>query len=169
MRLVQRPSPNHGPRPAGVPISCIVLHATADTNTLASVEWCCTPKPKNPDPVSYHAIVDRDGTVFALVPAERRAWHAGVSTFLGVPNCNDYAIGLSFGNRNDGAEPYPSVQLQVGAALCAEWMRRFPAITLERITTHREVAPGRKTDPMPPAFNAGKFRALVALELARAA
>ncbi len=33
--------------------------------------------------VSSHYVVDEDGTVFRLVPEERRAWHAGVSYWRG--------------------------------------------------------------------------------------
>lgn len=165
MKIVQRPSPNSGVRPPGVAIDAIVLHATADTNTEASVAWCQTPKPKNPNPVSYHEIIDRDGTVFVLVPIERRAWHAGVSAFEGRKGCNDFSIGISFANRNDGKEAYTELQYQVGAALCATHMRKHPAITLDRITTHRAVAlpPGRKTDPL--GFDMAYFKSLVAREL----
>ena len=167
MRLIQHYSPNWNHRPC--PIDAVVLHATADDDTAGSLQWCCTPKPKNPNPVSYHALVDRDGTVYALVDVEHRAWHAGVSSFKGRANANDYSIGLSFANRNDGKEPYPAVQLQVGAALVASWMRQYPAITLDRITTHRAIAlpDGRKTDPAPPAFDLAAFLALVHDELTK--
>jgi AmpD protein len=146
-------------------VDAIVLHATADRDTEQSVEWCCEPAPKNPNPVSYHAIVDRDGTVFSLVDTAKRAWHAGVSSFNGRPNCNDYSIGLSFGNDNEG-EPLTDMQYAVGAALCAGYMRRYPAITLDRITTHALVAlpPGRKTDPAPP-FDLPRFLEAVQAEL----
>jgi N-acetyl-anhydromuramoyl-L-alanine amidase len=165
VKLVQRLSPNHTHRPPGVAVDCVVLHATADSDTAQSVAWCCTPKPQNPNPVSYHAIIDRDGTVFSLVPTELRAWHAGVSSFEGRDECNDYSVGLSFANRNDAVEPYTDEQIAVGAALVAEWMRKHPAITPDRITTHAIIAlpPGRKTDPV--AFDMERFLTLVAQEL----
>lgn len=167
MRVVASPSRNHGPRPEGARgvVSCVVLHATADDDAMTSVRWCQTPAPENPAPVSYHTIVDRDGTVYTLVPLTRRAWHAGVSVFGGRANVNDFSIGLSFANRNDGVEPYPEVQLAVGAALVASYARLFPAITVDRITTHRAIAPTRKTDPAPPAFDFDAFRLRVLREL----
>lgn len=163
--VIQRQSPNWNHRPVGTAIDCVVLHATADTDTRASVDWCCEPKSKNPDPVSYHAIVDRDGTLYALVDTDHRAWHAGVSAFNGRPNCNNYSIGLSFANRNDGREPYSDAQYDVGAAVVAGYMKKYPAITLERITTHAIVALplGRKTDPL--AFNLSRFLILVQANL----
>lgn len=167
MKIVNVPSPNWTTRPAGVQVSCVLLHATADHDTAASVEWCRTPKPKNPNPVSYHDIVDRDGTLYHLVDLDKRAWHAGVSSFKGQANVNDYSIGLSFANDNSGTEPYPDVQLAVGAALVAGYMKRFPAISLDRITTHRAVAipVGRKSDPAPPAFDLAAFKLRVQREL----
>lgn len=159
MRVVTYPSPNFNARPG--PLDAVVLHATADTDGEASVHWCADPASK----VSYHVIVDRDGVVYALVDVLKRAWHAGVSSFQGRPNCNDYAIGVSFANRNDGKEPYPEIQLAVAAALVAGYMRRFPAITIDRITTHAIVAPTRKTDPRPPAFNLAAFKLRVLGEL----
>lgn len=167
MKLVQKPSPNSNARDVTA-IDTIILHATADSDTAASVSWCCTPKPANPNPVSYHSIIDRDGTVFQLVDVSRRAWHAGVAAFGGHPDVNTHSIGLSFANRNDG-EKYSDAQYLVGAALAAQYMRRFPKITLDRITTHAAVAlpAGRKTDPV--AFDMIRFKTLVAAELARLA
>jgi N-acetyl-anhydromuramyl-L-alanine amidase AmpD len=157
MIVVRRASPNFNTRP--VPVDCVVLHATADSDTRASVEWCCTPKPKNPNPVSYHVIVDRDGTTYHLVDTDKRAWHAGVSSFHGRANVNDFSIGLSFGNKNDGKERYTNEQYLVGAEIVAGWMKKYPAIKLDRITTHAVIAPERKTDPL--AFDMQRFRMLV--------
>lgn len=143
-------SPNQNTRPA--PVSAIVLHCDAASDAKASASWILSPQSK----VSYHVLIDRDGTTYHFVPVEKRAWHAGVSTFQGVANCNDYSIGLSFANTNKG-EPYTEAQLDVAAALCKEWMVRFPAITRERVTTHAIVAPGRKTDPL--GFDLAAFKA----------
>jgi N-acetylmuramoyl-L-alanine amidase len=176
MKLLQHPSPNHGARPATIDVDTVVLHATADADTMQSVNWCCTPAPKNPKPVSYHAIVDRDGTVFQLVDPRRRAWHAGVSRHLGRDNVNDFSVGLSFANKNDGVEKYTDAQYAAGAALVASWMRQFPLITLERITTHAEIRDAWrknhpeaeiKTDPV--RFDLTRFKTLVALEYTEAA
>ena len=159
MRIVQKSSPNQGARPLGTIVDTIVLHADASPTADASVSWIVSPKSQ----VSYHVLVDREGTVYTFVPIQRRAWHAGVSSFQGRPNCNDYSIGLAFANKNDGVEPYTDAQYAVGAALCASYMRLHRAITLDRITTHAIVSPGRKTDPK--GFDLDAFRALVQQEL----
>lgn len=167
MKLVQTPSPNWNARPAGVVIDTVVLHATEDADTASAVAWCCTPAEKNPKPVSYHVIIDRDGTVIQLVDPAHRAWHAGVAEYDGRTNVNDFSLGLSFSNKNDGAEPYPDVQLAVAAALIAEWAKRYPAITVDRLPMHRTIArpQGRRTDPCPPAFDHDAFRLRVLREL----
>src|SRR3712207_7609628 len=45
--------------------------------------------------VSSHYVVEEDGTVFRLVPEERRAWHAGISHWRGRAGLNDRSIGRS--------------------------------------------------------------------------
>jgi AmpD protein len=90
----------------------------------------------------------RAGHVYECVAPTRRAWHAGVSSFGGVRDCNNYSIGVCFSN-NQRNEPFPDRQVEAGAELVAGLMHRYPLITLERIATHAAVAlpAGRKTDP----------------------
>jgi N-acetylmuramoyl-L-alanine amidase len=163
--VIHRPSPNYNHRPGGIEPTGILLHATAGKSASSDLSWICSRKSQ----VSYHDLIDRDATIYRLVDPMHRAWHAGVSSFRGVPDCNNYMIGVAFANDNTGAEPYPEAQLAVGAALVAGYLRRFPHITLDRVTTHRVVAlpPGRKTDPMPPAFALLAFKARVAKELVK--
>lgn len=134
-----RPSPNHSPR--GAPVTAIVLHCDAAAKVESSLDWIRRPESK----VSYHVLVDRDGTVYAVVNPDRKAWHAGVSVFQGQSDCNRYAVGVSMANRNDG-EAYPEAQLAAVADVCALLCQHY-AIPVIRITTHAIVAPTRKTDP----------------------
>jgi len=101
------------------------------------------------DRVSYHVLIGRLGDVYRLVQFEHRAWHAGVSKYREHGNVNDASIGIAFSNLNDGHEPYRPDQLEAGVEVCLDVMRTWPAITLDRITTHALIAmpPGRKTDP----------------------
>jgi AmpD protein len=96
-----------------------------------------------------------------MVPPERRAWHAGQSSWDGAPDCNDYTIGVCLSNRNDGEEPYAEAQRAAAVDVCAALCRYF-AIPAVRITTHALVATpaGRKTDPL--GLDLPKFRAAVA-------
>ena len=57
--------------------------------------------------LSYHYIVDTDGTIRELIPIERSAWHAGVKSspnarvrsFFGNDNPNRRSVGISFVRR----------------------------------------------------------------------
>ena len=44
--------------------------------------------------VSSHFLIKRDGEITQFVSILDRAWHAGVSSFEGREDCNDYSIGI---------------------------------------------------------------------------
>lgn len=139
--MLERPSPNHNARSA--PIRVVVLHNDASPKESATLSWVCAPESK----VSYHVLVARDGTLYRLVPDDRRAWAVGVSVWKGVRDVNSVSLNLAFSNRNDHHEPLTDAQLAAARAVIAEWRARWPAI--EEVTTHAIVARpvGRKHDP----------------------
>jgi N-acetylmuramoyl-L-alanine amidase len=47
---------------------------------------------------SAHIIVGRNGVIEQVVPFNVKAWHAGKSVWRGVPNCNDFSIGIEVDN-----------------------------------------------------------------------
>lgn len=156
--ITDLPSPNYGHRPAGSRISLIVLHGTAGSY-LGDVAWCRDPK----SGVSYHYVIGRAGEIARLVDERGRAWHAGVSSWRGRANCNDYSIGVAFSNRGPGSgEAYTDEQYAAGARLVAGIMERH-GLHLDSIVTHAEVSPGRKTDPWS-HFDLRAFLVAVALE-----
>ena len=57
--------------------------------------------------VSYHCLIDADGTRCTLVPDGEVAWHAGASRFLGRDRCNDFMLGVAFAGDTDAA-PFPA-------------------------------------------------------------
>lgn len=95
--------------------------------------------------VSAHLLIDRAGAITQFVPFDKRAWHAGASSFEGRENCNDFSIGIELEGTDDlpFTEPQYNQLIRVTRAL----IRAYPAITPERITGHQHIAPGRKTDP----------------------
>jgi len=110
--------------------------------------------------VSYHALIDRDGTRCTLVADEHIAWHAGASSFLGRPRCNDFLLGLAFAGDTYAA---PLTGAQLVSAL--EWLAprwRLHRWTIERMTDHRQVTPGRKDDLAPAEW--ARLRAAIAAE-----
>lgn len=108
--------------------------------------------------VSYHVLIDHDGTRCDLVPDDRIAWHAGESTFLGRARTNHFLLGLAFAGDTYRT---PLSDAQIDSAL--EWIApRWNAFrwTLEHITDHRQVSPGRKDDLNPVEWS--RFIAAVA-------
>ena len=154
--IISKPSPNHSARPDGTKISAIILHADAGKSELGTIAWLLNPQSK----VSYHYLVGRHGVIYQLVQDARRAWHAGPSSFDGVPNCNNYSIGVSFANDQAG-EAFPAAQVEAGAVLVADLCRTH-GIPAARIATHAAIAvpEGRKRDPGP-KFPLGPFIARV--------
>lgn len=57
---------------------------------------------------SAHVVIGRDGSIHQIVPFNERAWHAGVSTWRGQSNVNNFSIGIEIDNwgpltkREDG-------------------------------------------------------------------
>lgn len=164
MKVVAVASPNHNARPQGAVVDCIVLHSDASPTAKSSIDWI----KRRESGVSYHTLIDRDGTAYKFVEPARRAWHAGPSEFRGRPDCNNYSLGLSFANKNDG-EPYTAAQYESAAIVVLGWMSMFPKITPDRITTHAIVATpaGRKTDPL--GFDLERLRKLIAVPPPQAA
>ncbi|HEU5077743.1 MAG TPA: N-acetylmuramoyl-L-alanine amidase [Opitutaceae bacterium] len=146
------PSPNFAAEPPNTREGVVIHH------TCLSLEETIR-KMLNPDSqVSYHAIIALDGSQHTLVPDTCVAWHAGVSTFLGRDHCNRFTLGLAFEGDTYRA---PLLDDQIESAL--EWLAaRWAANrwTINCITDHRQVAPGRKDDLNPPEWE--RFRAALA-------
>jgi len=166
-------SPNCDDRPAGMPISLVVLHAISlppevfggdaverlFTNTLdpaahpafASLEGLR---------VSAHYFIRRDGETIEFVPPDRRAWHAGLSCWEGRERCNDFSVGIEL--EGSDRQPFTAAQYERAAALVASLVRRYPSI--DSVAGHCHVSPVRKTDPGP-FFDWHRFTALLPLTL----
>jgi AmpD protein len=95
--------------------------------------------------VSAHCLIRRDGELVQYVPFGERAWHAGVSSWLGREACNDFSIGIELEGTDE--TPYTEAQYRALAVLTRAISERYPAITYEKIVGHCDIAPGRKTDP----------------------
>ncbi|MDG6100001.1 1,6-anhydro-N-acetylmuramyl-L-alanine amidase AmpD [Alteromonas sp. ZYF713] len=114
--------------------------------------------------VSAHCVIRRDGTVEQYVPFNKRAWHAGLSSFQGREKCNDFAIGIELEGTDE--QPYTEAQYQSLEAVSAQIISLYPSITLGRIVGHNDIAPGRKTDPGV-AFNWTGYRQALSQHIKR--
>lgn len=144
MRIRPAPSPNHDARPPGTPIDMLVLHYTGMPDEASALARLRDPAAE----VSAHYLVAEDGTVFALVPEERRAWHAGVSHWRGMTGLNARSIGIEVVNPGHewGYRPFPALQMGAVAALCRDILARHP-IPPRHVLAHSDIAPDRKRDP----------------------
>lgn len=135
----ERPSPNYGKR-RDPEVNAIILHATAGTDAGAE-SWMVNPEAQ----VSAHLHIRRDGSVTRHVDDEHRAWHAGRSEWKGETDLNSVSLGWEIGNANDGREPYTDAQYETVARLLRHYLPQ--GIDRDRVLSHAQIAPGRKTDP----------------------
>lgn len=144
LRIRDLPSPNHDARPAGEPVDTIVLHYTGMRDARAALERLRDPEAH----VSAHYVVEEDGTVWRLVPEDRRAWHAGVSHWRGRTGLNGRSIGIEIVNPGHewGYRPFPALQMAAVCELCLGILARHPVAPRD-VVAHSDIAPDRKQDP----------------------
>ncbi|HEY9828000.1 MAG TPA: peptidoglycan recognition family protein [Stenomitos sp.] len=156
----------------GVPVSnlpVIVLHETV-IPAWQTVRVFQTAHPRDEDQASYHALIKRDGTIFYLVPPDKRAFGAGNSMFNGEAvktnrlyssSVNNFAYHISFESPPDGRgngnvhSGYTDQQYRSAA-----WLVAKTGVSEERITTHQAVdRSGTRKDPR--SFNRALFLQLL--------
>jgi len=142
MKTTSTPSPNFDARTG--PPDMIVLHYTGMPTGAAALARLRDPVAK----VSAHYLVEEDGRIFALVPEERRAWHAGKSFWRGERDINARSIGVEIVNPGHefGYRPFPDAQIAAVIELLTDVRSRW-SVEDERLLGHSDVAPERKEDP----------------------
>ena len=138
------PSPNCDARPDGTPIDTLILHYTGMQSAQAALDRLRDPAAR----VSSHYVVGEDGTVWRLVPEQRRAWHSGVSQWRGHAALNDRSLGIEIVNPGHewGYRRFPALQMAAVCDLCLAILGRHP-IPMRNVVGHSDVAPDRKQDP----------------------
>ncbi|MDR1877555.1 MAG: N-acetylmuramoyl-L-alanine amidase [Flavobacteriaceae bacterium] len=107
--------------------------------------------------VSSHYLISAqpNDTIDILVSEDKRAWHAGVSSWNGTENLNDTSIGIEI--VNDGYisikdsmifTPFPEYQIKKVATLAKNIIDRYE-IEPVNVIGHSDIAPLRKQDPGP--------------------
>ncbi len=138
-----KPSPNHDERKRAIDL--ILLHYTGMVTGEAALARLCDSDSK----VSAHYVVFEDGRIVQCVPEERRAWHAGVSSWAGESDINSCSIGIEIVNPGHefGYVDFPLRQVAAVISLCKSIITRRGPISADRILAHSDVAPARKQDP----------------------
>lgn len=107
--------------------------------------------------VSAHYLVNAtdDKEIYQLVDENKRAYHAGISSWRGTQSLNDASIGIEIVNEAKDAPgggyefpPFPEYQIEKVAALVKDLANRYQ-IPPSNIVAHSDIAPTRKQDPGP--------------------
>jgi AmpD protein len=170
--LTHEPSPNADERPTGCEVDLLVIHNISlppgefgggHIRDLFLNRLDVTAHPYFREiahlRVSAHVLIRRDGSARQFVALDRRAWHAGLSSFCGRERCNDFSIGIELEGSDE--IPYTRPQYRRLATLTADIQSRFPAIRPGHIVGHSDIAPDRKTDPGP-GFDWARYREMTA-------
>ncbi len=154
----QIPCPNYDDRPNPVDISLLVIHCISlppgeFDNPYINQLFCNVLDPDahpyfkeiHQLTVSAHLLIKRDGSCIQYVPFNKRAWHAGKSSYQGKERCNDFSIGIEL----EGTEsiPYTEAQYIQLAEVIDSLLKAYPNLSKQQITGHSDIAPGRKNDP----------------------
>ena len=142
--MIERPSPNRGPRRGGRGPDLVILHYTGMETAQAALARLCDPAAR----VSAHYLIDEAGTLYRLVDEAERAWHAGRSAWEGESDVNSRSIGIELHNPGHefGYRPFPEAQIACLIALLQQIVSRHQ-IRPWHILGHSDVAPDRKQDP----------------------
>ena len=95
--------------------------------------------------VSSHIYIKRCGKIIQFVPFNKRAWHAGISCFNGIENCNDYSIGIEL--QGTDQEPYEDKQYISLISITSLLLKHYDSLNKNNIVGHSDIAPNRKSDP----------------------
>lgn len=142
-----------GSRPK--PPDMIVWHATEGGSLDDAITWVDRVLNTGETPSSFHYGIAVDGTIVRLVHPDFIAWHAGRSSYPGrqpaqlgaFDSVNARSVGIEFTTIDTDASELAAAQLESGYWLAKVLKAEYPTIRIHQ--AHREVAPGRKTDPLP--------------------
>ena len=178
-----RRSPNQSGR---ITPEFLVMHFTAGGSAESSISWLCNRAAQ----ASAHLVIGRDGSIAQLVSFNRKAWHAGRSTWAGRRGLNSCSIGIELANAgglNRGGGGWKTswgAPIDESKVLQAAHKNGGPVrgwedypesqlvvalevaavlarhYDLKDVVGHEDIAPGRKTDPGP-AFPMASFRGAV--------
>ena len=151
-------SPNFNDRPIDEDISLLVIHSISlppkKYNTdhierffLNELDFSSHNFYKNIDgmKVSAHVLIKRNGEVIQFVPFNKRAWHAGVSSYKGKNDCNNLSIGIELEGSDD--DIFEDIQYEQLSLITSLIIAEYDLITKDNIKGHSDIAPERKTDP----------------------
>ena len=138
----EQPSPNFNERK--LPISMVVLHYTEMKPVETALARLCDPDAE----VSAHYVITEEGEVVALVPEDKRAWHAGTSYWRGHKDVNSASIGIELDHPGHGLgyREFSEAQFEALVPLLHRIVQDHD-IPRANVVGHSDIAPARKLDP----------------------
>lgn len=119
----------------------VILHHSYGSY-VGGVEWILN----DDSNVSYHCLIDLDGSRTVFAKDTQRAWHAGTSEFNGREGCNGFMLGLAFSEDTEERELTDAEIASAVEFLLPRFERWGWPKDLSTVTTHKAVSPGRKVD-----------------------
>jgi N-acetylmuramoyl-L-alanine amidase len=177
-RFAESPNCSDGIKP-----EYLVLHYTAGRNAGESISWLTNPSSE----ASAHLVVARNGEITQLVPFNKKAWHAGTSSWEDRVGLNGYSLGIEidnagplqraggrwrawFGDAYDDSDVLETVHKNETVsrgwhlytsvqieAVLQVSLLMVKEFRLRDVLGHEDIAPGRKLDPGP-AFPLASIR-----------
>lgn len=128
---VQHPLKNHSRSGLVADKNTIILHITGGSTAAGAIAWFEQSTGKAA--VSAHFVIDRDGTIFQLLPISDVAWHAS--------QANSHSIGIEHAAVVE-KQPCTPEQYAASATLLV-WLCAQLGIPCDRnhIRTHNEASP----------------------------
>jgi N-acetylmuramoyl-L-alanine amidase len=126
-------------------VKALILHATAGSASFDHrifMGW----EPGYQVSIQYYIL--KTGEIRKYVRESNTAWHCGDSEFHGITDfaLNQATIGTELENRNTGKDPYTEAQIESCLKLWDD-LRIRHNISRSWCARHRDISPGRKTDP----------------------
>lgn len=152
-------SPNYDTRPENIQPDLVVIHHISlppgqfcsEASSQYIVDFFQNRLDPNAHPyfteianqkVSSHFLIARSGELVQFVSTQNKAWHAGISSFMGRDKCNDFSIGVEL--EGNGDCPFEEAQYQTLVCLVKKLEASYSKL---QFVGHSDIAPERKTDP----------------------
>jgi N-acetyl-anhydromuramyl-L-alanine amidase AmpD len=129
-----------------VEIRYIIIHATGTNSAQSTIDWFSAINPQN---VSAHYLVGKDGNIWQFVQEKDIAFHAGKSDANIEPQYyNPFSIGIEHvGNYMESS--WTTNVMYIESAKLVRYLCEKYYIPQDKnhILGHNEIAPSRKSDP----------------------
>lgn len=152
------PSPNYDARLNSRYINSIIIHAISlppsQYGSSHVEDFFCNQLDSDKHPyfkeiehlkVSAHFYIKRTGVLIQFVSTKNRAWHAGQSCLGNMVAVNDFSIGIELEGCDEDNFTHQQYNKLTELTHCL--LKAYPAIRLNNIVGHCDIAQGRKTDP----------------------